>query len=514
MSEMKFNLLMEPLISVVEEPTPACEVSLPGLLALLGQGRPIEFPALQPHQFHAWHAFLCQLGALGALRAGDNDLRRSEDSWRAVLRSLTDGRDEPWCLVVPDLSMPAFMQPPVPEGNLNNFKNSSRCPDKIDLLVTGKNHDVKASRILGARPQHWLFAILTLQTMQGYLGRGNFGIARMNSGFGNRPAMAAAPDLSWPARFVRDASLWLQSLPALTGEDGGYSPEASKALLWLDPWDGASSIPLQDCHPFFIEVCRRIRLVSDPDSGVGARFAPSELPRVDAKDSLGRTGDIWTPIRREDGAALNVGPAGFSYKLLQDILFEGNYERNPALALCDADGDEPLVEACALTRGQGRTEGLHEKVLPIPPRVRSLLCVGEGRSRLGAIARDRVEVVDTLRTKALRPALIVLAQGAPDKPDWKDKRMDTWSSCLDREVDRLFFPSLWACVDLDPPEARRIWAREVVKLARSILHQAMKSVPIPAVRRYRALAAAERSFEGGWRKHFPDLGLEKGVEGT
>ena len=71
-----------------------------------------------------------------------------EDEWAGRLRSLTKDfpNDEPWCMVVEDLSKPAFMQTPVPEGDLDIYKNSYTIPDEIDTLIVAKNHDVKALR--------------------------------------------------------------------------------------------------------------------------------------------------------------------------------------------------------------------------------------------------------------------------------------------------------------------------------------------------------------------------------
>jgi CRISPR system Cascade subunit CasA len=83
--------------------------------------------------------------------------------------------------------------------------NEAHAPDLIDVLATAKAHDVKRSRMVAARPEHWAYALCTLQTMQGFGGAGNYGIARMNSGFGTRTAVAVTPSLRWGARFRRDS---------------------------------------------------------------------------------------------------------------------------------------------------------------------------------------------------------------------------------------------------------------------------------------------------------------------
>ena len=146
MPEVRHNLLIEPIFGV-EWPDGRREgLSLPDVLARLGDGAPIEFTALQAHQMHAWHAFLVQLAAIAVHEAGDGSVRRDAENFRGLLRALTGGREEPWCLLVEELSQPAFMQPPVPEGSIEKWKNATASPDEIDLLVTAKNHDVKMRR--------------------------------------------------------------------------------------------------------------------------------------------------------------------------------------------------------------------------------------------------------------------------------------------------------------------------------------------------------------------------------
>ncbi len=81
------------------------------------------------------------------------------------------------------------MQPQVPEGSLANFRNAAAEPDAIDVLITSRNHDLKAARCANSEPEHWLFALVSLQTMQGFPGAGKYGISRMNGGFASRPAV-------------------------------------------------------------------------------------------------------------------------------------------------------------------------------------------------------------------------------------------------------------------------------------------------------------------------------------
>jgi len=39
----------------------------------------------------------------------------------------------------------------------------------------------------------------------------------------------------------------------------GFDPQGLM-LVWLEMWDGRTSLPLSRLDPFYIEICRRIRL--------------------------------------------------------------------------------------------------------------------------------------------------------------------------------------------------------------------------------------------------------------
>jgi CRISPR system Cascade subunit CasA len=120
------NTLTDPIIRIG---TASGEerVTLPGLYAALMTDRVTSVTALRPHQRHALHAFMVQVGALTLLAAGISTVHDTEDKWRALLRALTsDFQDEPWTLIVEDLSKPALLQPPVPEGTLEILKNTGQ----------------------------------------------------------------------------------------------------------------------------------------------------------------------------------------------------------------------------------------------------------------------------------------------------------------------------------------------------------------------------------------------------
>jgi CRISPR system Cascade subunit CasA len=116
-----------------------------------------------------------------------------------------------------------------------------------------------------------------------------------------------------------------------------------------------------------------------------------------------------------------------------------------------------------------------------------------------------VDIAADAQRFVLNPALLALMQGDPKKLDYKDNRPRRWLEALDAAIDAEFFERLWADLDRPPAEARRAWTEHVLQLARAQLDGALEEAPIPDARRYRAIAAAERVFEGSKRNKFKHL---------
>jgi CRISPR system Cascade subunit CasA len=489
---MAHDLLVEPLLSWRDPSRRRGKTTLPGALALLANGELADFPHLRTHQQHPWNMFLIQLAAIALRRAGSADPRLPEDEWRQLLLNLTDGTHEPWSLVVADLSQPAFFQCPVPEGALSGW-SSTEAPDDIDVLVTAKGHDVKTTLIPPTDREAWVYALTTLQTTQGYPGRGYNRVARMNGGYGNRPRVGLATDHSLGARFLRDLTVLLSSWSVLV--ERGFS-DGGIALVWAEPWDGRTSLAMDALAPHFIEVCWRLRCVSD---GVALRchYTTTTSRRCLPEVENGDVGDPWVPIEREKGA-LTVGAAGFHYQLLTRILLGADFAPAPAQAVLDSDRETVFFHAAAMARGQGKTEGLHDRSIPIPPAARRCLGGVETRAALGQRALDRVVLAKKARSEVLFPALKRLALGGAVRADEYDDR-----------VDEIFFDHLFATLEQRDEEARLSWERRLAELAWMELQSAIESCAAPEARRYRAIADAERMFRGCLRKHFADLVSEQ-----
>jgi len=506
------DLLIEPAFQVTLRSGRSGTLTLPGVIASLARDDDIvSFDHLRPHQQHAWHAFLVQLAAIALSDAGSPLDSADESTWRDRLRHLTHkhGDHAPWCLVVEDLSLPAFMQPPVPEGHLEALEKVSVFPDApaLELLSVARQHDVKATRVAAPDSDHWAYALVGLQTMQAYSGSNQHAIARMDGGAGTRSCVALAPGLDFGLRFRRDLAVLLEVRQELAAQYG-YPAAGGLALLWVEPWDGSASLPLSRLDPYFIEVCRRVRLMVGA-KGIEARTAPSAQPRIAAKAARGNTGDPWAPVSAE-GKALTVHKDGFSYRELEKLLFGRDWTPGPAQRV--ARGDPPALLLLAVSFGHRRRltglEGFHERLLPLPGRVVRNLTAAEGRDLLAQMAKQRVEAVQRLQRNVLRPSLGVLFKGwsravALDR--------DPWLRRHDAAVDQLFFPRLWRDLERGALEAQLEWEREIIELGRTVLREAQESVPLATARRYRAFAAAEGLFEALARRHFPDLFAHKEV---
>ena len=510
------NLLTDPLIPVTTGDGRTL-LSLPGLLAALGDDTVLRLDGLQRHQEDAFHVFLCYLaGAVLAREEGAWDPVRGEEFWRERLRGLSgEAGDDAWALVVDDPARPAFMQPPVPGAEHGRLKPVATTPDELDLLPTAKNHDVKQARAGRAEPWEWLFALISLQTMSGFFGRGNYGISRMNGGFGNRSVVEVL-------RHRRPAGRWRDAVRRLEGHrrdvlagEWGYRPDGL-VLVWLRPWDGKAALALSELDPFYLEICRRVRLRGGQQIE-GAVGLPSGSSRIHTGELKGVVGDAWLPVDLSDSReikALTVSPRGLTADLLRRLVF-GDAIRRTALqeAPPDWQGDVWL-SASVLVRGQGTTDGFHERLLPIPPHVRKrLFRPGSAASSLAGLARDAIDLAARMQNRVLKPAVFVLLEGAPEQIQFDRDSAAAWwghpASGFEQAWSDAYFPWLWSVPEAFAPAPELLrWAGLLRDFALGVLRQAEATLPQRAGRIWRARTEAERMFHGALAKHFPDLKKE------
>jgi len=495
---MTGNLLTEPLIS-----TDRGWHSLPGLFAAMSRGEVAAFPALRPHQRPAWHMFCVQLGVLALDAAGLRDLPGEEDRWRRALRALTPdfADDAPWQLIQPDRKRPAFLQPPDPGGQK---WTPVATPDALDMLITSRNHDIKREIAREPEPQDWIFALVSLQTMEGYGGAGNNGIARMNGGSSSRAMIALAPAREGSAE-VDPSAWWARDVRALLARRGGI---AGLTLLWLYPWDDGPGFDLDRLDPMFIEVCRRIRL-SQAGDRITAERSTSKAARVAAKEAKGNTGDPWAPVHKTDHKSFPLGEQDWSHEVLVRLLY-GSEWKVPDLALPQPGEEaEPMVLiAEAFARGQSKTAGFKSRLVPVPKAMVRKGLFGLQPMAFASEVQKDISAIEAVLCCALA---LIAAEGDREKYSKRDKRRNPYDiraqparDAYRHAADQVFFPELWlrasATVDADLTRMRLDFRTSLAAIARSEFDIARSAIPCASLFRPRAETRGRNALEHGIAK--------------
>jgi CRISPR system Cascade subunit CasA len=444
--------------------------------------------------------------------AGQTQPWHTADDWRAALLALTpdDPDGAPWCLVAP-ANRPALLQAPVPGENPATWNNLLHAADALDMLVTSKNHDLKAACIHHAQADDWLFALLSLQTQEGFLGAGNYGISRMNGGFASRPGVGVAAVGAWGLRWQSDISSLLAQREHIANtysltHTGGH------ALLWLLPWSGTDSLALQALDPLYIEICRRVRLAA-PQGRIQAHVTGSKVARIAAKDNNGVTGDAWTPIETAKGKALTVSRNGFEYKLMSELLSSDGYTLGAAWRLDSWPQNTPLqVIAQVTVRGKGKTEGYHERRVPISPKLRRLLAGGQ-RPLVAQIAKIRITAIADMRKLLWTALALLFANGENDSGnDAVSNRASRFAQPFERHEDTRFFDDLAHHVEAEDAQQEAVylqWLLGLAERAETVLQHAFQAGPRSGMQRYKAQSTALSRFHaglrGGKKPPFPEL---------
>ena len=527
-----YNILTEPLIRYQPSVGSVVQQSLPEVYAALMADKVEAFPALRPHQRHAWHAFLVQLGAMAMHRAATDVPPGDTAAWRRIISALTPDwpDEEPWHLVVDDITKPAFMQPPAKDWTDYDKRELLRSPDALDMLDTAKNHDLKTLVAIDATAEDWVFALIAMQTMNGYVGPGNYPIARMNSGDGSRTAFSVTPQLRPGAHIQRDIDVLSARSPEIMEElpfnwDG-------LGLLWTRQWDGEKEhLPLPFLHPFFIEVCRRRRLAVDGNMCLYAMKAASKGRLTATTNNRGVVGDPWTLINMADkkgDKALTLQPDSFSYKEITKYLTSGDWKRPILSRPTQGERNINLTMRGIRRKKGGQTERYYERVVPIrSERLRTAILGNSTRldsDILGRMSQDRIMQVGKVQAILKDAIATFIARGRDIYNDLKpDERQrirhyaTLWSNKLDEIVDDRFFEDLQMEFEqTDENQRRRIrfdWLLNddegsgVINHARAVLNDALESLGCPSIYRYKARVNAEGLFEGCIQggSGFPDL---------
>jgi len=494
---MKTNLLTEPLIQ-----TDQGTLTLPGLLAAMARGEVASFPALRPHQRPAWHMFLVQLATLALSDTAATDLPEDEESWRRSLRGLTADfpDDAPWHLVVEDRGKPAFLQPPDP-GGLKWHEVAT--PDALDMLITSRNHDIKREIAHEAAPQDWIFALVSLQTMEGFGGAGNYGVARMNGGSSSRVMIALAPATSGGQVIDPSAWWWRDVTHLLSGRDR----PSGQALLWRRPWPEGQQLDLPGLDPLFIDVCRRVRL-TERDGGLHAERTTSKAARIAAKEAKGMTQDPWAPVHLGEAKTLTLGERDWTYGLLTELFYSGKWQMPPMAqeATPEKDGAMVLV-AEAFARGNSKTDGFKSRVIPVPKGVQKEMFGMEAIN----LSDAQIKTIDQL-DKGLRDGLaLIAAEGDRDKLGKSEYARTTPArAALHRVADALFFPTLWEKLAAGSRDGRHEshmrFLKQLAQAARDEFARAAPGIPCARIMRPRAEVRGRAALNSKLARIFKEIG--------
>lgn len=477
--------------------------TLPELFVAMAHDHVRDFPALRPHQRHPWHAFLVQLAAIALHCSQRTEPFETVAEWREALLLLSP--DDPdgaaWCLVSP-VNRPAFMQSAEPSGSIDNWKNCLVAADELDMLVTSKNHDLKAARMLCSTPEEWVYALLSLQTQEGFLGAGNYGASRMNGGFASRCGVGVHPNKRWGGRWKRDVAVLVEARDALV-ESFGFSKARGLNLVWLMSWDGNNSLPFSSLDPFYIEICRRVRCINAVGC-IRAFVTGSKAPRIAAKELNGVTGDPWMPMDSSAAKALTIGGRGFDYKLAAELLLGSKFTKPIAQNWLTSDDTEGVyLLAQGVARGQGKTEGYHERRIPVSRTIRKAF-LAQNTDELAKLSESRIAVIAEVR-KMLWAALAVLFGNGAKDASGKDKdandatkeRASLFAQPFETQCDTQFFSELIEEIEATDREAvRNQWLLTLALRAEAVLQTAFTAGPRSGQQRYRAQSAALGRLHG------------------
>lgn len=507
------NLLDAPAFRVQHE-LQLRRVTLPELLALLGRDLVDGLPGLQRHQEDSLHVFLTYLGGAALVRQGDAHPTHDPDWWRNALVALSGGDENAWALVVADAQKPAFMQPPIPKTDQTMLKPKADTPDELDVLQAAKNHDVKAARARAPDIDEWIYALISVQTMSGFLGQGNFGIARMNSGFGNRPIVEIVRTFRIGLRWQDALSRLLRHRDDVLANNFGYDPEGL-VLVWLEPWDGRKSLSLSRLDPFFIEVCRRIRLRM-VNGTYRADFVPSTSTRIAARDLSGHIGDPWLPIKLESSSrsakgagakALTVASTGFTPELLRRLIFQEGFLLSRLQRPDESWRGDCWMSGTVLVRGQGTTDGFYETRIRIPGAVRGHVWGAVSQDNgLAMLSKTAIEHAGTVQ-QALQRAIFAYIEGGPDRVQLDRDSAKMWSDRYTRQYQMRwsqdYFPWLWtAATSQSRDAALREWVDQLVNHGAAVLNAAKADLPGRSGRQYRSSVSSDRLFFGTVHRFF------------
>ena len=182
--------------------------------------------------------------------------------------------------------------------------------------------------------------------------------------------------------------------------------------------------------------------------------------------------------------------------------------------------------ARATVRGQGRTEGHHERSIAIGHGLKTVLHQPDMADELGETARSRIEQVGQVQRILGHAIEVLAARGDEERISPENRHLARpWLKRLDELVDTRFFECLQDEFEAEESQRqilRKRWLMNgsdgVIDHARALLRDAVDTLPTPVMLRYRARARARASAEALFERRlrgtnglpflFPEVGRE------
>jgi CRISPR system Cascade subunit CasA len=164
------------------------------------------------------------------------------------------------------------------------------------------------------------------------------------------------------------------------------------------------------------------------------------------------------------------------------------------------NGGGLLFIAQGMTRGQGKTEGYHERRVPISAKMRGLLQTNQ-RESLAQLSAQRIVIIGEVRSFLWLALAVLFSNGkSGDSSDGTIAKASRFSAPFENGEDSRFFDDIDKEIEATDPEAIRLhWMLNLVDRAKTILKMAFDAGPRNSIQKYRAQSAALSRFDSGLR---------------
>jgi hypothetical protein len=259
---------------------------------------------------------------------------------------------------------------------------------------------------------------------------------------------------------------------------------------------------VEELHPFFVEVCRLYKLTERNGQVVCLRRS-AKAPRI--RPTQSDVGDIWTPIRLEDGervpCALYETPS--LYKVTQ-ILF--NAEIPASLSLQTEDGACPILQIRGVARDpsrQGMTNGYVNVEIPLP------YTSEEERVRMGSRVTTWLAHVSEVQ-EIFQNIMITAINAEGSVGGDSHKRMArNWRVQFEHQVTDSFWSTLRETKNLEDEDALRQWQGLLAYLMKDAARKLGEMMPMTTAKRYKLVAWALNMVSGFTRTKLPLVAQEE-----